>query len=429
MHANIAFKRCVLHCCSLVQIRFAGDITKGLQTVSKFCDKAMTISVTQLNNYIHGVLDIDGVLNDLSVCGEITNVKASRDGWYFSLKDESAAIDCFCYGNAAEPVSGMMAVAEGKVNFWTKSGRISLFVRRLTASKNTGAAYLQFLQLKEKLQKEGLFDQERKKEVPVFCKKIGVVTSATGAVIHDIVNVVRRRQPFSDVVLCPVKVQGVGADVEIAQGIRRISQTDVDVVIVGRGGGSNEDLSMFNSEIVVRAVADCCKPVVSAVGHGVDFTLCDFAADKRAVTPSEAAEFVTTDCVPLKKNIYARLSRLSSVIARRLVEQKTLTLHSVKSIAGQLERQIEQNKIQIKYVLKSQRVLLDNLISDRNSAMKNVVARISAANPVNVLKRGYAMLKCKNERVCSVQQVQEGQKLTAVLADGEVETTVLKVKK
>lgn len=387
----------------------------------------MTISVTQLNNYVKGLLDIDGVLNDVSVCGEVTNVKQSRDGWYFTLKDENAAIDCFCYGTP--PVAGTMSVAEGRLNYWTKSGRLSFFVRRLTASKDTGAAYLQFLQLKEKLQKEGLFDEERKKAIPTFCKKIGVVTSATGAVIHDIENVVRRRQPFSDVVLFPVKVQGVGADIEIAEGISKISKTDVDVVIVGRGGGSNEDLSMFNSEVVVRAVANCKKPVVSAVGHGVDFTLCDFVADKRAVTPSEAAEFVTTDCVPLKISIQNRLKSLQFALNRQLEQNKLSTVHFAKSICACAEKKVQEYTALVKYSLKSRSVVAERLLSERSNAVQNAVNRLSAANPTNLLQRGYAILSDGNSRVTSVAQVKTGDSLVATLADGQVETTVLRVKK
>ncbi len=387
----------------------------------------MTISVSQLNNYVRGLLDLDGVLNDVSVCGEVTNVKQSRDGWYFTLKDDDAAIDCFCYGT--EPVVGTMSVAEGRLNFWTKSGRLSFFVRRLTASKNTGAAYLQFLQLKEKLQKEGLFDESRKKVVPKFCRKIGVVTSATGAVIHDIENVVRRRQPFSDIVLCPVKVQGAGADAEIAEGIIRIAKTDVDCVIVGRGGGSNEDLSMFNSEVVVRAVANCTKPIVSAVGHGVDFTLCDFAADKRAVTPTEAAEFVTTDCFPLKLSIQNRLKSLQFLVARQLEQSKTSTVQLTKGICSQIERKIDEKNVHVRYLLKSQCSSVENLLAERKNAVQNVTSRLSASNPLNVLKKGYAFLSNDAGRVTSVQQVKEGQNLVATLCDGEIETTVLRVKK
>ncbi len=389
----------------------------------------MTISVSQLNNYIHGLFDIDGVLNDVSVCGEITNVKCAREGWYFSLKDENSAIDCFCYGNGnVEPTVGALIVAEGKINFWVKSGRISFFVRRFSATKNTGAAYLRFLELKEKLQKEGLFDEIRKKPVPNCCMKIGVVTSATGAVIHDIETVVHRRQPFSDILLYPVKVQGVGADVEIAQGIAYFSNSDVDVVIVGRGGGSNEDLSMFNSEIVVRAVAECKKPVVSAVGHGVDYTLSDFAADKRAVTPSEAAEFVTLDSALLKTGILSRLNRLSSKLTVQLKNNKNATTYATKRIAAQVSYNLNANKTAVKFCLSNGLTKLQSRTQKCLAQTENATARLSAANPANILRRGYAYVEKDGAKVRSATQVHSGDLLNVTLCDGTLDVAVQKVK-
>lgn len=384
----------------------------------------MVINVTQLNNYIQGLLDVDGVLNDISVCGEITNVKRAKEGWYFSLKDENAAIDCFCYGASnPEPVAGTMIVADGRVNFWTKSGRLSYFVRRF-ATQNLGASYLRFLELKERLQKEGVFDESRKRKVPQCCLKIGVVTSATGAVIHDIENVAHRRQPFSNIVLFPVKVQGVGADVEIAQGVRFFSASDVDVVIVGRGGGSNEDLSAFNSEIVVRAVADCQKPVVSAVGHGVDFTLCDFAADKRAVTPSEAAEFVTLDSALVKTAILGRLNRVATLISKRLENSKNATVYSVKRISSQIGNEIKANKTAVKFFLSIDVNKLQNRITLLQTKTENAANRLSAANPINVLKRGFAIVEKDGSKVLSAKQVASGDNLKIFVADGQIDAVV-----
>lgn len=389
----------------------------------------MTISVSQLNNYIHGVFDIDGVLNYVSVCGEITNAKKYNSGWFYTLKDEAAAIDCFCYDSAIQPENGMLVVAEGKINYWTKSGRVSFFVKRLTSSKNTGAAYLQFLQLKEKLQKEGLFDEERKKSIPQFCANIGVVTSATGAVIHDIENVVRRRQPFANILLCSVKVQGVGADIEIADGIKRLSKENVDVIIVGRGGGSNEDLSAFDSELVVRAVAECEKPIISAVGHGVDYTLCDYAADRRAVTPSEAAEFATQDCAKVRQAIISQLEYVSNLLSKRLSQQKDSVIHSSKSIGGVLERRVLQSKNVISRLLEKQRNTISASVVQKKAETQNLLVRLSAANPANILKKGYSALTKDGKRVTSVSQVKKGEVVCAKLFDGEFLARVEQVKK
>lgn len=384
----------------------------------------MTITVSQLNNYVHGLFDVDGILNDLSVCGEIANVKRSRDGWYFSVKDEGASVDCFCYGETCEPVGGTMAVVEGRLNYWVKSGRVSFYVRRLTATKDTGAAYQKFLLLKEKLQKEGLFDESRKKPVPKCCFNIGVVTSATGAVIHDIDEVAHRRQPFSNVILLPVKVQGEGADLEIAQGILYLAQTDVDVIIVGRGGGSNDDLSVFNSEVLVRAVAACETPIVSAVGHGVDYTLCDFAADKRAVTPSEAAEFVTLDSKVVKQNIFDRLNREAELIARLTKQQKYSVMLSATQIGNALKRNLDVSRRSVVQTLQRYSQTLSARLNSLQTQADKAVARVDAANPTNVLRRGYAYVSQGKNRVYSVSQLNSGDAVNITLSDGSFTATV-----
>ena len=384
----------------------------------------MTITVTQLNNYIRGIFDIDAVLSELAVCGEITNVKRARDGWYFSLKDEGGAINCFCYGNASEPVTGTVAVVEGNINYFVRTGSVSLFARRVTATTNTGAAYLKFVELKEKLQKEGLFDEERKKSVPHCAKKIGIVTSETGAVIHDITNVSLRRQPFTELILYPVKVQGVGAEQEIAEGISYFNNTDVDVVIVGRGGGSNEDLSVFNSETVVRAVASCNKPVVSAVGHGIDFTLCDFAADRRAVTPSEAAEFVTLDVEREKLRLKAYLDKISGNITSKLQDSKQRVTYNCKVLYLGIDKRV----IQLQNKLVHSMTGIENSVRYRSEqlALKldKTVNRLSALNPMTVLKRGYGYVSTDKGVVKSVNQVDVGQEVRIDLQDGTLSATV-----
>lgn len=384
----------------------------------------MTISVTQLNNYIRGVFDIDGVLNDLSVCGEITNVKRSFNGWYFTLKDDDAAINCFCYANAAPPVQGVMAVAEGQLNYFVKSGNVSFFVRRLCATDNTGAAYLRFIELKEKLSKEGLFDEAKKKQVPHSAAKIGVVTSETGAVIHDIDDVVHRRQPFSDVILYPVKVQGAGADVEIAEGIAYFAKSNVDVVIVGRGGGSNEDLSVFNSETVVRAIAECPKPIVSAVGHGIDFTLSDFAADKRAVTPSEAAEFVTLDAPREKFRICTQLEKIGNTAFFILSQHKQNVLNDCRLLYHGIGRKLDGMSDQVRYKLKSIESAALSATEKTSAALVNATDRISNLNPAKILKRGYGYVSAEKGVIRSVDEVSVGDNITVELYDGKIETQV-----
>lgn len=386
----------------------------------------MTITVTQLNNYIHGVFDMDEILSELTVYGEITNVKRARDGWYFSLKDDNAAVNCFCYDSAGEPKIGTVAVIEGRLNYFVKSGSVSLYTRRLTATTNTGAAYLRFVELKEKLQKEGLFDEERKKAVPHCALKIGVVTSETGAVIHDITNVALRRQPFSDIILYPVKVQGVGAEQEIASGIEYFNSSDVDVVIVGRGGGSNEDLSVFNSETVVRAIAACSKPIVSAVGHGVDFTLSDFAADRRAVTPSEAAEFVTLDATREKDRVLSRLERINTAVSLRLQQLKEQVCYDVRIINSEVGHKIDTQQNNVKYNLKRIENGCKTKIDQNAMRLDKTVQRLAMLNPTNVLKRGYGYVSSSAGVVHSVQQLAVGDEFKLTLHDGALTAKVTK---
>ena len=389
----------------------------------------MTLSVSQLNNYIKGLFDFDGTLDNVTVCGEITNVKAYSRGWYFSLKDEVGAINCFTYATEVQPVSGTMAVVFGKVNYLVKSGSVSLYVKRVTLSKNKGAAYLQFLQLKEKLDKEGLFSEARKQPVPHCCAKVGVVTSATGAVIHDITNVCLRRQPFTQIVLYPVKVQGVGADKEICQGIRYFSDSDVDVVIVGRGGGSNEDLSVFNSEDIVRAIAACNKPVVSAVGHGVDFTLCDFVADRRAVTPSEAAEFVTIDVAEVRERVRYLLDKATVAINNLIADDQHFVANTVRRLNIQVSHKAEVQKAAVFRTIQHMRDVVESRLESTAARIQKYTATLSASNPTRLLQRGYTYAVKDGKPVKSVGQLATNDEMVLRFADGNVVASVQTIAK
>lgn len=389
----------------------------------------MTLSVSQLNNYIKGLFDFDGTLDNVTVCGEITNVKAYSRGWYFSLKDEVGAINCFTYATEVQPVSGSMAVVFGKVNYLVKSGSVSLYVKRITLSDNKGAAYLQFLQLKEKLDKEGLFSEARKQPVPHCCAKVGVVTSATGAVIHDITNVCLRRQPFTQIVLYPVKVQGVGADKEICQGIRYFSDSDVDVVIVGRGGGSNEDLSVFNSEDIVRAIAACNKPVVSAVGHGVDFTLCDFVADRRAVTPSEAAEFVTIDVVEARERVRYLLDKATVAVNNLIADDQHFVANTVRRLNIQVSHKAEVQKAAVFRTIQHMRDVVESRLESTAARIQKYTATLSASNPTRLLQRGYTYAVKDGKPVKSVGQLATNDEMVLRFTDGNATVSVKNIAK
>ncbi len=322
-----------------------------------------------------------------------------------------------------------MAVVFGKVNYLVKSGSVSLYVKRITLSDNKGAAYLQFLQLKEKLDKEGLFSEARKQPVPHCCAKVGVVTSATGAVIHDITNVCLRRQPFTQIVLYPVKVQGVGADKEICQGIRYFSDSDVDVVIVGRGGGSNEDLSVFNSEDIVRAIAACNKPVVSAVGHGVDFTLCDFVADRRAVTPSEAAEFVTIDVAEARERVRYLLDKATVAVNNLIADDQHFVANTVRRLNIQVSHKAEVQKATVFRTIQHMRDIVDSRLDNTVARIQKYTATLSASNPTRLLQRGYTYALKDGKPVKSVGQLTTNDEMFLRFADGNATVSVKNIAK
>ena len=264
------------------------------------------ISVTQISTYFKQIFDAEELLQNISVFGEVSDFSLSRGVAYFSLKDENALLSCVCFGadNLVSVRNGDKVIVRGTPKYYVKGGKLNFNVNKI-APFGTGNLFEQFLKLKQDLENEGLFDDKNKKTIsPQNIKRIGVVTSETGAVIQDIINVVTRRNPFVDIVLYPVKVQGYNAELDIVKGINFFSDyPNVNAIIVARGGGSLEDLKPFNSEIVARAVFACTKPLISAVGHETDFTIIDFVSDLRAPTPSVAAELITENVAYKKQNL------------------------------------------------------------------------------------------------------------------------------
>ena len=381
----------------------------------------MIITVSQLNNYIKGIVDMDSNLALLSVSGEVTNAKLVHGCWYYTLKDEYSQIDCFSYANdVADIPNGIQLVANGSLNFLTKSGRVSFFVKKVKISDKLGEQYLKLLALQKKLQAEGLFDPSRKKFVPTENSKIGIVTSKTGAVIRDIQDVAFRRQPYVDLVLYPVHVQGALAETEIVSAIEYFSQSDVDAVIIARGGGSNEDLSVFNSEKIVRAVANCKKPTVSAIGHGVDFTLVDFAADKRAVTPSEAAEFVTIDYRKQKAVLLSTLQSVANNMQSRLRSLKKDTGLVVLSICKSTLSLLESKKVQVLLQLQKQTLNVSKKMDKLEGKVNSSLLVLDASNPVKVLSKGFAVVEKGGKRVVSSADLFKNDQIEVTFADGKI---------
>ena len=392
----------------------------------------LELTVSQLNEYVRRMFQMDPMLRAIELKGEISNLKFHQSGaLFFTMKDENAAISCVMYasdvdGLQAMPFEGMRAVAGGSVALYVRSGQYQFVVKRLHA-QGVGVLYERLQMLKEKLGREGLFEPERKRALPPYPDTVGVVSSPTGAVIHDILNVSLRRNPDAHILLCPVRVQGIGADEEVAEAIRLLERLEhVSVIIVARGGGSMEDLWTFNEERVVRAVAMCRKPIVSAVGHETDVTLCDLAADLRAPTPSAAAECA----VPILDDILYEIEAMrqslragaeSAVSAR----QSALKLAQIRLNANRpdawLSRRTEQ--------LDRQREALVRAMQRRMQACRTQLDAQTAAldmlSPYAALKRGYAIVQKDGRTAARAEMLHTGDEITVRFADGVIRAGVL----
>ncbi len=388
--------------------------------------------VSELNGYIKTLLDGDRRLLNVYVRGELSNYKVYPSGHhYFTLKDEGGALKCVMFKGAADklrfrPESGMKAVAFGRVTVYPRDGVYQLYVTGLTPD-GVGDLQMAFEQLKGKLYKEGLFDEAHKKPIPVFPERIGVVTSSAGAAVHDIIRVLRKRWPLGKIVLLPVRVQGEEAPPEIAGAIRYANRFRVaDVLIVGRGGGSMEDLWAFNDERVARAIYASEIPVISAVGHEPDVTISDFVADLRAATPSNAAELCAPDQSELREYLASANVRITQAVNRRL----GLYRERLEALKGKRVLQDPRN------YLDDRRQELDHLSARMASAAGLAVAggrqrfgalaaKLDALSPLKVLGRGYAIARREDGAVVkSAGDVKAGDELRLRLSDGEINCTV-----
>ena len=390
----------------------------------------MTVTVTQLNEYVKSLLGVDPLLRGLSLRGEISNFKRHSSGHlYFSLKDAQSVIRCVMFRQNAfslrfAPRDGMQVVLRGYVSVYTRDGQYQFYCEGMQAD-GVGALYQQFERNKARFAEEGLFDEAHKKPLPLLSKRIGVVTSPTGAVIRDIIRVSHRRNPSVDILLYPCKVQGEGASESICAGIRALNAQDVDVIIVGRGGGSLEDLWAFNEESVVRAVYASRIPIISAVGHETDFALSDFAADVRASTPSNAAELAVLDVRDAMQHVDSLASALHAA-ALHQVEIKEKQLAALRERAALrnahllFDRQLA--------ALDEKRRQLDqcalSAVNLRSTELAHLTARLRALDPEQVLRRGYALARIAGDTVTRVGQAKEGDALTVRVSDGRIHATV-----
>ena len=390
----------------------------------------MTVTVTQLNEYVKSLLGVDPLLRGLSLRGEISNFKRHSSGhFYFSLKDAQSVIRCVMFRQNAyslrfAPRDGMQVVLNGYVSVYTRDGQYQFYCEGMQAD-GVGALYQQFERNKARFAEEGLFDEAHKRPLPLLARRIGVVTSPTGAVIRDIIRVSHRRNPSVDILLVPCKVQGEGAAESICRGIRALNAQDVDVIIVGRGGGSLEDLWAFNEESVVRAVYASRIPVISAVGHETDFALSDFAADVRASTPSNAAELAVLDVRDAMQHLDSlanalhaaalhqvelKEKRLAALRERAALRNAHLLFDRQLAALGEKRRQLDQSAL--------------SAVNLRSTELAHLTARLRSLDPEQVLRRGYALARIAGETVTRVGQAKEGDALTVRVSDGRIHAIV-----
>ena len=388
-------------------------------------------SVAQINAYIKQMFHGNSILNSIYVKGEVSNCKYHTSGHvYFTLKDGIAQISCVLFAGRRAGISfrmedGQSVIVFGSISVYERDGKYQLYARKIKKD-GAGALFEQFQRLKQELLERGLFAKEYKQPIPKYIRTLGVVTASTGAAIRDIINITRRRNPYVQIILYPAIVQGDAAAPSIVQGIRALEQMNVDVMIVGRGGGSLEDLWAFNTEMVAQAVFDCSVPIISAVGHETDTTIIDFVSDLRAPTPSAAAELAVYDLQELLEHLSDAEEQLAGSMDRKLrllkmqTEQKKQLLNTLSPMA-----KIREKKYQC---IRSEEVLKETflrILNGKKHKLQIQVERLAGLSPLQKLQQGYSyMVDSQNKNVRSVSQVKQGDELEIYVTDGKILTRV-----
>lgn len=411
------------------------------------------LSVTDVNTYLKTIMDNDPFLNYVYIKGEISNLKFhTRGHLYFSLKDENSKINAvmFNYKNMNidfVPEDGMNVLVKGKISVFVNGGSYQITVTNMKQD-GIGNLYILFEELKKKLKNEGLFDEEHKKKLPRIPKKIGVITASTGAAVRDIISTINRRFPLAEIILFPSLVQGSGAKENLVKMIETADNSDVDVIILGRGGGSIEDLWAFNEEIVARAVYNAKKPIVSAVGHEIDFTICDFVADLRAPTPTGAAELVVPSKLEIQKYLSDYNSRLLSVITSKISTYK-ITLKKLESSYilnnPKTMYEVEEQKLDsileklgslMGHTLEKSKLKLENLtknitpnilykLEKNKSHLETLEQKLELLNPENILKKGYSLTIKDGKIITDASELKDGDTITTKLNIGIINSKVI----
>ena len=398
-------------------------------------EKMLLMSVGMLNEYVKGMLDANDVLCDVWVRGEISNfTNHYKTGhYYFSLKDEKGAIGAVMFRTYAQrlpfvPQNGMKVILHGRVSLYVPGGQYQINADAMQPD-GIGGLYLAYEQLKAKLQAEGLFDESRKKPLPRIPARIGIITSPTGAAIHDMIHVLGRRFPLAEILLYPALVQGAGAPASLIAGMHFFNeQNNVDLIIIGRGGGSVEDLWAFNDEALARTVAASRIPVISAVGHESDFTICDFVADRRAPTPSAAAELAVPETGELSRALRGYTERMENAVLGRVArERERVQRLSASRVLTSPERYIDDCRMRVgDLTLRLDRAAEQRVTAARSDFLR-LAAQLDALNPLSILTRGYAVAKRGDVPVRSVSELKTGDALRLTLSDGEADVTVTEI--
>lgn len=390
--------------------------------------EAKVATVSQINGYVKKILDHNIILNNVWIKGEISNFKHHYSGhMYITLKDEGGVLKAVMFRSAAqtlsfEPSDGMKVLARGRISVYEAGGSYQLYIEEMIPD-GVGELYIAYEQLKKQLGEEGLFDEIHKKPIPEFPKKIGVVTASTGAAVRDIINVITRRYPMAEIIIYPAQVQGVGAAQSIVNAIEYFNATEgADTLIVGRGGGSIEDLWAFNEEITARAIFASKIPIISAVGHETDFTIADFAADMRAPTPSAAAEIAVPSAIELRNRASNCQNRISQNIAKR-IESSRLLLKRFKMRTP--KERVEDLNLRLDSLVRQ----MANSLKMKTMAGRGILAadaaKLDALSPLQTLSRGYSIpTKHDGTVIRSVKEVKPGDEFTLRLKDGNTDCIV-----
>lgn len=393
-------------------------------------EKNDALTVSELNNYIKNLFESNRTLSSITVRGEISNFTNHRSGHlYFSLKDSDGQIRAVMFRSRASalkfvPESGMKVIVHGSVTVYPRDGSYQLYVSTMQPD-GIGALYLAYEQMKARLAEEGLFDEIYKKQIPLFPKRVGVITSPTGAAVRDIINVSGRRYPCADIFIYPALVQGDGAEESLIKALDYLDRSKLcDVIIIGRGGGSIEDLWAFNSELLARRIFASEVPVISAVGHETDFTICDFVADLRAPTPSAAAELAVPDIREILLRLDSIDERLCAALTRSVTRaRERLERLEEKADSVVMFKLIEEKRQAVKLGYEKAKLLTVNSIEKVRERLSNNVAKANAMNPLSVIYRGYSLAESPNGIIKSINDIKIGDCFTLTVSNGKIIAT------